>query len=220
MSVEEESFYLNLGGDKSQYKILGTNEVSLPEVEMILLKYAGLVASRAVKNLNEPKKNSPEGSNASGALESSIKISPVKFMGGIYTIEVSMLDYFEIVDQGRRPDSKRPPVSNIRQWIIDKQIRLKDGGTTKNGYKREGTLISQSKKKVKLGNRKVSLLDATAYKMASSIGKKGIKPTYFLTNAIDSIREDLYKDLSKALKRDISRNIIQVFNPLKEKYSK
>ena len=219
MSVEEESFYQNLGGGRDTFTILPSKDVTLPEVEIILLKYAGLIASRAVKNLNKPTKHSPEGSNASGALEESIKISPVSFMGGVYSIEVSMFDYFEIVDQGRRPNSKRPPISNIKQWIIDKQLRLDDGGLTKTGYKKPGTLISKSKKKVMSGKKKVSILDMTAYKIASSIGKKGIKPTYFLTNAIKSVEGKLNKELSIALKRDISNNI-KVFNPLAEKYKR
>jgi len=215
--VDDESFYANLGGGKGDFKILGKNEVALPELELILFKYAGLIASRAAKNLNKPTQKSPSGSTASGDLEESITISPVKFMGGVYSIEVTMLDYFEIVDQGRRPNSKRPPIENIKKWIRDKQLRLNDGGTTKNGYKREGTLISKSKKKVISGKKKVSILDMTAYKIASSIGKKGIKPTYFLTNAIKSVEKNFYKELSAALKRDIRNNIV-VFNPLAEKY--
>ena len=219
MSVEEESFYENLGGGRDTFTILPSKDVTLPEVEIILLKYAGLIASRAVKNLNKPKKNSPNGSNASGSLEESIKISPVSFMGGVYSIEVSMNEYFEIVDQGRKADSKRPPVANIKQWIIDKQLRLDDGGLTKKGYKKQGTLISKSTETVKSGDKDVSILDMTAYKIASSIGKKGIKPTYFLTNAIKSVEGKLNKELSIALKRDISNNI-KVFNPLAEKYKK
>lgn len=209
----------NLGVSRSKATVFGKDEIAFNEIETILYKYASLIASDAAENLRKPTAKSSKGSTASGSLEASIRITPVTYMGGIYSVDINMLDYFEIVDQGRRPNSERPPISAIKQWIIDKQLRLDDKGLTKNGYKREGTLLSKSKKKVVLGKRKVSVLDAAAYKIASSIGKKGIKPTYFLADAIKNNEEKLYQELGAALKRDV-RNLIVVNNPMAEKYNK
>ena len=209
----------NLGVSRSSSKVLGKDEIAFNEIETILYKYASLIASDAAENLRKPTSKSSKGSTASGSLEASIRITPVKYMGGIYSVDINMLEYFEIVDQGRRPNSRRPPVDEIRKWIIAKQLRLDDGGITKNGYKRDGSLIGKSKKKVVLGNRKVSVLDAAAYKIASSIGKRGIKGTNFLTNAVKNNEEKLYQELGAALKRDV-RNLIVVNNPMAEKYNK
>lgn len=175
--------------------------LELNAVEQVLIEIAKQIVDDASDNLNKINKYGSS-SNASGRLQESITITPVTFMGGVYTIQIKLLEYYKWVDEGRRAGEK-PPIDKIRQWIIQKQLRLDDGGTTKKGYKRDGTLISQSKKKVKLGNRKVSILDATAYKIASKIGKFGTKPTNFWTDAIDKNRQMLKDKIQEALKQDV-----------------
>lgn len=175
--------------------------VEFNEIEQVLIDYAKLIADDASDNLNKINKYGSD-TNASGTLQQSINISPVSFMGGNYSIEILMADYYKWVNDGRSP-GKRPPVSSIKNWIIKKQLRLDDGGFTKKGYKREGTLLSASKKKVKLGDRKVNILDAVAYKIAAKIGKYGTQPTNFLTDAVNKNKESLYDAMAKALKNDV-----------------
>lgn len=198
--MADNSFLNNLGESRS---ILSTS-VKFNEVEDVLVRYATRIAQQAEKNLRSNKFN--KDSNATGELSESIKVTPVEFMGGVYSIEIRMLDYWQWVDAGRKP-GKQPPISKIIKWIKDKQLRLDDGGTTARGYKREGTLISQSRKKVMMGGKKVSILDATAYKIARKIGKFGTKGTDFLSDAIDDYKNDLVKDMAKALKKDVVRII-------------
>ena len=181
-----------------------STSIKFSEVEDILVKYATRIAFDAEKNLRSNKNG--RDSNASGSLSESIKISPVEFFGNNYSIEISMLDYWQWVNDGRGA-GRRPPISKIIQWIKDKQLRLDDKGVTKRGYKREGTLISSSKKKVMMGNKQVSILEATAYKIAAKIGKFGTKGTDFLTDAIDDNTEGLIKELKQASKKDI---VIQI----------
>lgn len=188
--------------------VLSTS-VKFNEVETVLVTYATRIAQSAEQNLRSNKLGRDV--NASGDLSESIRVTPVEFMGGIYSIEIAMADYWKWVDQGRRP-GKRPPLSNIIKWIKDKQLRLDDRGTTKRGYKREGTLISASKKKVLLNGRKVSILEATAYKIAAKIGKRGTKATEFLSDAIDENKNELVKEMAKALKRDVVSIINQSKN--------
>jgi len=175
--------------------------IEFNEIEQVLVDYAKLIADDASDNLNKINKYGSD-SNASGTLQQSINISPVSFMGGNYSIEIGMADYYKWVNDGRSA-GKRPPVSAIKNWIVKKQLRLDDGGFTKKGYKREGTLLASSKKKVKLGNRKVNILDAVAYKIAAKIGKYGTKPTNFLTDAVNKNKEALYDAMAKALKTDV-----------------
>ena len=181
--------------------------IEFNEIEQALIDYATLIADTASDNLNKINKYGSD-TNASGTLQQSINISPVSFMGGNYSIEIRMADYYKWVNEGR-PPGKRPYSGDIKKWIIKKQLRLDDGGFTKKGYKREGTLLSSSKKKVKLGNKKVNILDAVAYKIAAKIGKYGTEPTNFLSDAINRHKEAMYKAIAKALKTDI----IQTFKP-------
>jgi hypothetical protein len=181
-----------------------STSIKFNEVEDILVKYATRIALDAEKNLRSNKNG--RDSNASGSLSESITVSPVEFFGNNYSIEISMNDYWNWVNDGRGA-GKRPPISKIIQWIKDKQLRLDDKGVTKRGYKRSGTLISSSNKKVKMGNRQVSIIEATAYKIAAKIGKFGTKGTDFLTDAIDDNTEGLIKELKQASKKDI---VIQI----------
>ena len=192
---------------QSEFDVFGRLQVDLVKpvgfnaIEQVLIKYAELIAGDASENLNRINKYGSD-SNASGRLQQSITVSPVKFAGGVYSIEISLLEYYKWVNEGR-PRGKRPPVDKIKQWIIQKQLRLDDGGVTKNGYKRDGTLISKSKKKVQLGKNKVNILDAVAYKIAARIGARGTEPTNFWSDAINRNKEELYKAMAEALKQDV-----------------
>jgi len=188
-----------------QFSVLSTS-ITFNEIEDILVKYATRIALDAEKNLRSNKYG--KDSNASGSLAESIKISPVEYFGSNYSIEISMFDYWQWVNDGRSA-GKRPPISNIIQWIKDKQLRLDDKGVTKRGYKRQGTLLSASNKKVKIGNKSVSILEATAYKIAAKIGKYGTEPTNFLSDAINRHKEALYEAIGNALKTDIIQTFKQ-----------
>lgn len=196
----------NIGSGSKGYvsaKNITSGNVKLTGIEDVLTKYATLIQIEARRNLNKVNPIYRNDKNATGRLSESISVQPVQYENGNYSITIDLLDYYINVNDGRGAGKRRPPISAIRQWIIAKQLRLKDGGTTKKGYKREGTLISSSKKKVKLGNTKMSILDATAIKIASSIGKKGIKPTYFWDNAIEKYSDKLKKDVQEILGKDI-----------------
>ena len=181
-----------------------STSIKFTEIEDVLVKYATRIALDAEKNLRSNKNG--KDSNASGRLSESITVTPVEFFGDNYSIEIRMLDYWQWVNDGRSK-GKRPPISSIIQWIKEKQLRLDDGGTTKRGYKRDGSLISSSKKKVVMGNKKVSILEAVAYKIAAKIGKYGTKGTDFLTDAIDANSKDLIKEMKESLRKDI---VIQI----------
>jgi len=195
----------NLGSSSAGYvssRDITGGKIKFTGVEGLLTKYATLIQLEAKRNLNEVNPIYGKDKNATGQLNASISVTPVQSSNGQYSIQIELLDYYENVDLGRKPNSKRPPIGKIRQWIIDKQLRLNDGGTTKKGYKKEGTLISQSKKRVKVGKSKMSILEATAYKMASSIAKRGIKPTYFFTNAVNKYSEEMTEAIANELGND------------------
>lgn len=197
----------NLGISKSGAKILGNEEVSLDEVAKVILKYAGLIASDIGENLRQPTQKSSEGSNASGKLEESIEVGPVKYFGNTYNVEISMLDYWKYVNYGTRGGRKMPPIQAIKKWIIDKKLRLDDGGLTKKGYKKPGTLIGSSKKKAVLRGQKVSILDFVAYKIALKIARFGTQGTYFVNRAVETNMRAFSEELAKAIGKDIKNNL-------------
>ena len=197
----------NLGISKSGAKILGNEEVSLDEVAKVILKYAGLIASDIGENLRQPMQKSSDGSNASGKLEESIEVGPVKYFGNTYNVEISMLDYWKYVNYGTRGGRKMPPIQAIKKWIIDKKLRLDDGGLTKKGYKKPGTLIGSSKKKAVLGGQKVSILDFVAYKIALKIARYGTQGTYFVNRAVETNMRAFSEELAKAIGKDIKNNL-------------
>ena len=191
---------LNFLGGIGQDRSVLSSEIKFNNIEEVLVVFANRIALQAEKNLRSNKLG--KDSNASGTLSESIRVTPVTFMGGDYSIEIAMVDYWKWVEDGRGP-GRRPPISNIIKWIKDKQLRLDDKGTTARGYKREGTLISSSRKKVLMGNKKVSILEATAYKIASKIAKYGTKATNFLSDAVADYNDELVKEMAKALKKDV-----------------
>lgn len=201
----------NIGGSSAGYvsasKITGNN-VKLTNIGDVLKRYATLIQIEARRNLNKVNPIYGNDKNATGRLNESISVQPVQYENGSYSITIELLDYYINVNDGRGAGKRRPPISAIRQWIISKRLRLEDGGTTKKGYKKPGTLISSSKKKVTLGNRKMSILDATAIRIASKIAKKGIKPTYFWDNAINKYTDNLKKDVQEILGKDILNVIV------------
>lgn len=196
----------NIGSNSKGYvpaKNITSGNVKLTGIQDVLERYAALIQIEARRNLNKVNPIYGNDKNATGRLSESISVQPVQYENGNYSITIDLLDYYINVNDGRGKNKRRPPISKIRQWIIDKQLRLSDGGTTKKGYKKTGSLISSSKKKVKLGNAKMSILDATAIRIASSIAKKGIKPTHFWDKAIEKYSDKLKKDVQEILGKDI-----------------
>jgi hypothetical protein len=198
LTRKDQEWLGTIGESKS---ILSTRELNINEVEKVLIKYASKFASIAAENLRNNKFG--KDSNASGELESSIKITDVKFLGTSYTINVNMLDYWKYVNDGTRgtqnglPNRKMPPINTIIKWIKDKQLSIDNGGISKNGYKKQGSLIS----------KKQDLLKSVAYKIANKIKRYGTRGTLFVTNAIDDIKDDLTKDLRIAIANDLKNSI-------------
>lgn len=180
------------GSSRSQFANIDSVEMS--ELERVLYKYAQVIASYSGENLRKNKFG--KDSTATGNLEQSITISPVKLFGSNYVVEISMLEYWKWVNDGRSP-GKRPPISAIMKWIVDKKLRLEDGGLTKKGYKKPGTLLS----------KKPDLLRMRAYKIASKIAKFGTQGTSFVSDAVNEVRDDFRKEILKAIGKDIEINL-------------
>ena len=114
--------------------------------------------------------------SASGDLIDSLDYD-VKSTAEGFILELQALEYLRYVDSGRRP-GKQPPTKPIEKWIKDKGIKGRD---------KKGRFIKDK---------------STAFLIARSIGKKGIKPTHVLEDTVKDILND-NRDLVFAFQNDV-----------------
>jgi hypothetical protein len=82
--------------------------------------------------------------------------------------------YADVIELGRRPGAKMPPVSAIEKWLKLKPIKLRN---------RQGEFIKSTESAIK----------SAAYAIAKSIGEKGIQGINYYGEAIDDTWDE-YKD--------------------------
>ena len=123
-----------------------------------LRRVGGLTVQRLSQGLKE------NNSDASGELDSSIEFKIKQTSKGI-DLNISMLDYWEFVDKGRKP-GKQPPISNILKWLTYPNVRDKIRG-------------GQS-------DAPIENPESLAFLIAKKIGREGTKGTDFATNVFES----------------------------------
>jgi len=146
-------------------------------VDDILNNFGVQTVKQLADNLNQKK------INASGKLQESINFK-YPLNGDTYNFELSLLDYYEFVDKGRKP-GKQPPRGKIFEWIRQKDLSGATGkvGLIKDDFKRRKTL---------------------AFLIARKIGKFGTKPTNFFSSVVNrSAINKLKNDIAEALGRDV-----------------
>lgn len=142
---------------------------------------------------------------AKGLLWQSVK-APVKVMGQKVVMEITMNDYWKWVNDGRKAGSKQPPQSAMLDHIANRGISTK---RIENFYKNKKGLQIKRKKPISPEKARKSL----AFLMGRSIKKKGIKPTYFLDEVLES---DLIKEMESELSKSVGRMItIEIKKDLK-----
>lgn len=109
---------------------------------------------------------------ATGNLINSIKVKNVILSEDIeeLTFDVDALYYFLYVDKGRNI-GKMPNIGKIRQWIIDKKVRIKD---------KKGKFITKSEKN----------LDRAAFGISKGLEKNPIRPTNIIKIAKTEIKNN------------------------------
>ena len=143
---------------------------------------------------------------ARGQLWQSVK-AETKIYGQAIVLEVSMLDYWKYVEDGRRKGVTAPPQDAMLTFIRDRGIKVTLSNRRKKNIKAlKSKRIKKAYKQYSLEQKRKSL----AFVLAQSIKKKGIKPTHFLAEVVEgSIVSQLEKDLRESVGRDIKVAIIQ-----------
>jgi hypothetical protein len=152
-------------------------------LNQIIANFWNRVTKELQAELDKPKRRGKftYDSNASGRLRQSIQPLETTRTPTSLTMRLGMEDYAEYVDAGRRR-GKRPPVSAIEQWLIDKGIQTR---TTK----KENVNVARRNK---------------AQAIANAIGRRGIKGTKFIRNVwnqqlLDGISDELATKLGNRI---------------------
>ena len=124
-------------------------------------------------------------SDASGDLGNSITVSAKKSNNSL-EVNISMLDYWEALDKGRKP-GKQPPINKIKEWLTYPNPRAKLG--------LEG-----------VSNVNIAEVNSLAFLIARKIGKKGTKGNNFASDVFDSkkVTVDLPNAIADAVFEDLN----------------
>jgi len=160
--------------------------------EIAFKKFGKNVIHRARFYLKRRKINTKL-STLSKSLNFNVKVYP----SGALEMDFSAVDYFENVEEGRKP-GKMPPSSAIAKWIKDKPIKLRDTGyTKKDGTKVKGSGKFKAKTKANI--------NSAAFGIAMHIKTYGIKPTWFFRDAFAMHHKRLAPEIIKAYGKDSAK---------------
>lgn len=150
------------------------------EFENILNEYALAVVERAQSNLRIKRRVRGKTVNrvASGRLLNSLYYN-LKIRYNKPTIDFTVSNdeagkYADVIELGRKPGAKMPPVKPIEDWIRIKRLKLRN---------RQGEFIKSTESNIK----------NAAFAIAKSIGKNGIEGINYYSEAIDDTWDE-YKD--------------------------
>ncbi len=153
------------------------DSTGLTKAEEVLFDFHNNAIKELQKNLDK------DGTNVTNLLRQSIGenlATGFTAKGGVIKASISMLDYYEQVDQGRRPGSF-PPVNSIMRWIHNR------------GLNRE-QLITDNQ---------------LAFLIGRKIKEKGTKGTRFFSKVInEKTTKQLEADLTEAIGDDIEDIIL------------
>lgn len=190
---------------------LGSNDrgdaMSLKNSAMVLVNMAEHLITEAQSNLDR------SGTNSTGELESSLHIENIEVETGKMSLDVMILDRYKFIDQGvkgveggrgkysfkTKHPSKKMALAILRWLRAGKarfNIKYKPVSKTEKKNRRLGRAVNKSDN-----------LKSLAYAMATSIKKKGIKPTKFFEKAVKSTEKKFKSEIAKGYKLDIIQSL-------------
>lgn len=175
-------------------------------VNTILTEFGNKIVKELSSNLNTYGHNGGK-IDSSGELRSSIRFT-TKILGDEYSFQLSMKDYYEWVDEGRKAGKwagAYPSVNpnNILKWMQTKSSLQSKIGTPSakigRASKKSSAVINITKAK------------SLAFLISRKIKEKGIKPTNFFSDVYnDDALLDLRNKLSAQLQKDIRIELTRI----------
>ena len=164
----------------------------------VLQSYTQRIHDALVKSLHDVDRI------ARGGLAQSIRVE-TKVYGQRVALEVSMLEYWEFVEEGRRKGAKQPPQQAMLDFIRDRGLKVELSNKSTKKIK------SLKNKTVKKGLKQVSRdkkLKSLAFLIGRSISRKGIAPTHFASKVLNkSLVDEIKADLRESVGRSIQVEI-------------
>jgi hypothetical protein len=166
----------------------------MDEYEALLNEYAATVVERAQSNLRIKRRVRGKVVNrvASGTLLNSLTYKlRIRYNKPTidFTVKGDAGRYADVIEYGRKPGAKMPPVSAIEKWIKIKPLKLRN---------RQGEFIKSTESAIK----------SAAYAIAKSIGENGIAPVPYYQEAIDDTWEDYSEQLIQAYAKGVEQRFL------------
>jgi hypothetical protein len=165
------------------------------EFENILNEYAVAVIERAQSNLRIKRRVRGKMVNrfASGTLSKSLYYN-LKFRYNKPTLDFTVSNdqagkYADVIEFGRTPGAKMPPIQPIIDWIKIKPLKLRN---------RQGEFIKSTESAIK----------SAAFAIAKSIGKNGIEGINYYGEAIDDTWDEYKDKLMEGYIRGIEQRLL------------
>lgn len=208
----------NIQNSKPVLDYLGTlgsddrgDSLALGETAKKLVGLAEFLITEAQKNLNKA------GAEATGELEASIAAENMEVQGNNMSIDIVLLDRYRFTDQGvkgvesgkgkyqfktKYPNKKM--ATAILKWLRKRSISARNKPTI--GKSR---VSKNETKNIKIRQLVDSADDykSLAYAVSTNIKKRGIKPTYFFTNAVKATEKKCKAEIAAGYKIDIINSL-------------
>ena len=190
---------------------LGTRrgDVVIEKSAQGLVKLAAFLIEKASNNL-ERKRNV-----ATGDTISSMKVVNLDFTGTKLSVDVQILSTYKFLDKGvkgteggtgkykfkvpfpsgRKTGKKSKFFEAIYKWVQIRNIR----GTQARKYRPYG--------KAEQKDVNINATKSAAFAITANIKKKGIRPTFFFTNAVKDTQKQAKKIIGQGFKLDIIQNL-------------
>jgi hypothetical protein len=161
----------------------------------MLNEYAAAVVERAKSNLRIKRRVRGKIVNrvASGNLLNSL-VYKLKFRYNKPTIDFTVDNdaagkYADVIEDGRRPGAKMPPVKAIEDWIKLKPLKLRN---------RQGEFIKATESNIK----------SAAFAIAKSIGKNGIEGIHYYQDAVNDTWDEYKEQLITAYVKGVEQRFL------------
>jgi len=169
----------------------------MDEYEALLNEYAATVVERAQSNLRIKRRVRGKVVNrvASGRLLNSLTYKlRIRYNKPTidFTVKGDAGKCADVIEYGRKPGAKMPPVSAIEQWIKLKPLKLRN---------RQGEFIKSTESAIK----------SAAFAIAKSIGENGIEGINYYQDAINDTWEDYSERLMAAYAKGVEQRFLLNF---------
>jgi hypothetical protein len=172
----------------------------MDEYEALLNEYAATVVERAQSNLRIKRRVRGKVVNRVGSNRSDNLLNSLTYKLRIrynkptidFTVEGQAGRYADVIEYGRKPGAKMPPVAAIEQWIKLKPLKLRN---------RQGEFIKSTESAIK----------SAAIAIAKSIGENGIEGINYYQDAINDTWPDYSEQLFQAYAKGVEQRFLLNF---------